>query len=396
MQKIKEKAFQYIDDKKDDMMTLWKDLVNTDSGSENIAGVNAVAEKVKQALNEGGVTTRLFEFEQAGNMVFGEIPGSGHSPVLLLGHMDTVFKADEAQQRPFTITDGKAYGPGVLDMKGGLVIAVFVARALKEAGFNERPIKLLFAGDEEIAHSNSNAAEIFMQQAKGCIAAFDCETGFIDNSVVVGRKGTATFKVSVKGVESHAGNDPKRGRSAILEMAHKVIDIQNLTNWDKEYTFNVGTIKGGRVVNAVPGNCEAVVDIRYVDPAIMPELRELVQTTLSKTYIDGTSTVLDYMAVGLPPMQTTEGVNKLFALWSRVSEENNFGTPKPIKTGGGSDAAYTVLAGAPTLCAVGVKGGKNHSTDEFAVVDSLFERSKLLISTILRLNEMNEQEERHV
>jgi glutamate carboxypeptidase len=156
---------------------------------------------------------------------------------------------------------------------------------------------------------------------------------------------------------------------------------------NEAYGPGVLDMKGG-LVNAVPGHCEAMVDIRYVDPAIMPELKAMVENTLSKTYVEGTSSELVDFTVGIQPMKTTEGVNKLFALWAKVSEENGFGTAKPIKTGGGSDAAYTVLAGVPTLCAVGVKGGKNHSTEEFAVVDSLFERAKLLIATILKLNEM--------
>jgi glutamate carboxypeptidase len=383
---MKDKAFRFIDDHRADMLKLWEKLVNMESGSAYIEGVDAVAERVKSELAKAGAAAGIVSFDQAGNMARGEFPGGDKPPVLLLGHMDTVFKRGEAKERPFAIKDGHAYGPGVLDMKGGVVIAIFAARALKAAGFAERPLKLLFAGDEEIAHANSTASEVFLREAKGCAAAFDCETGFVDDAVVVGRKGTATFKVAVHGVSAHAGNDPKRGRSAILEMAHKVIDIQNLTNWEREYTFNVGVVKGGTVPNAVPGYCEAEVDIRYVDPVIVPELKAMVEKTLAKTYIEGTRTELAEFKLGLAPMQTTEGVLKLFALWKKVSEDNGFGAPTTLKSGGGSDAAYTVLAGTPTLCSTGVKGGKNHSKEEFAVVDTLFERAKLLCATILRLD----------
>lgn len=384
---MKETAFKYIDSKKDEIVALWEELVNTESGSYYIEGVDTVANKVKKELDAAGAKTRLVEYEKAGNSIIAEFESSTDKPsVIFMGHMDTVFPEGEVAKRPFTIKDGKAYGPGVLDMKGGVVAAIFAAKALQEAGFKDRTLKLMFAGDEEIAHQNSDAAEMFMREAKGCLAAFNCETAFIDNSIVVGRKGTATFKVVVHGVAAHAGNNPKGGRSAILEMAHKIIDIQNLTNWEEQYTFNVGTIKGGVVFNAVPDYCEVGVDVRYVDPAIVPELKAMVEKTLAKTYVEGTTTELVDFKVGIQAMQTTDGVKSLFDLLVKVSEENGFATPTPVKSGGGSDSAYTVIAGVPTLCSMGVKGANNHSKEEYAVVDSIFERAKLLVCMVLNMD----------
>ena len=385
---MKEQAFKFIDDNRAAMLNLWEELVNMESCSADIEGVNAVAERVKAEIEIIGGTARSIELEKAGNMIVGEIAGGSKPPVMLLGHTDTVFRSGEVKERPFTIKEGVAYGPGVLDMKGGIVIALFAARALAAAGFSERPIKFAFAGDEEVAHINSGTDELFIKEATGCAAAFNCEIGHVDNGVVVGRKGTATFKVVAHGIPAHAGIDPERGRSAILEMSHKIIDIQNLSNLERGYSFNVGVIKGGTVSNAVPGCCEAEVDVRFADQAIVPEIRTMVERTLDKTYIEGTSTELAFFKVGMQPMQTTAGVERLFALWKKVSEENGFGVPEPVKSGGGSDSAYTVMAGVPTICSTGVKGGKSHSKEEFAVVESLFERAKLLAATILRLDEM--------
>lgn len=383
---MKNRAFRYIDTYRAEMLDLWRDLVNMESGSDNIAGVNALADKLLGAFADAGAQTRKIEFEKAGSIALGVFPGGEKPPVLLSGHMDTVFKSGEVEKRPFTVRDGIAYGPGVLDMKGGIVAALFVARALKAAGYDERPIKLLFAGDEEIAHRNSRAADVIMKEAEGCAAAFNCETGFIDNSVVVARKGTANFKVVVHGVAAHAGGDPERGRSAILEMAHKIIDLQSLTQSGEGTTLNVGTIEGGTVDNAVPGRCEIAVDVRFIDPSVLPKLKARIDDALAKTHVDGTTTELVDFAPRFQAMNTTAGVEKLFALWKETSEENGFGTPTPVLAGGSSDAAYLVLAGVPTLCATGVKGGKNHSPEEYAVVDSLFERAKLLIATILKLD----------
>jgi Acetylornithine deacetylase/Succinyl-diaminopimelate desuccinylase and related deacylases len=384
---LKEKAFAYIDQHREEMLALWKDLVDTESGSYYSEGVDEVANKIDVVLKEEGINSTIIENEKAGNAIIAEFVGEKKAPVMFLGHMDTVFKYGEVAKRPFTIKADKAYGPGVLDMKGGIVIALFVVKALKAAGFSERPIKVVFAGDEEIAHVNSNAAELIMEQAKGCIAAFNFETGFTDNSFVTGRKGTAIFKLRVQGVTAHAGNDPKRGRSAILEMAHKVIDIQNLTNWDKGYTFNVGTINGGTIFNAVPGVCEIDVDIRYLDPNVVPEIKEKIDEIVEKTYIEGTRTELVDFHVGISAMQTTDGVKKLFKLLAETSEENGFGKATDKLVGGGSDSAYTVIAGVPTVCSVGVKGANNHAPEEYAVVESMFERAKLIIATVLKLKE---------
>lgn len=384
---MKEKVFSFIDDNKKEILSLWEELVNMESGSQDIEGVDAVINRVREELEKNGAQTHVYEYEKAGNMVVGNYAGGDKPGAILMGHLDTVFPKGEVAKRPFKIEDGKAYGPGVLDMKGGVVAALFAAKALHACGYNDRPIKVMFAGDEEIGHVHSDAAEKIKQEAKGYGATFNCETAFVDNSIVVGRKGTATFKVVVHGVAAHAGNNPKGGRSAILEMAHKVIDIQKLTNWEEQTTFNVGVIKGGVVFNAVPDYCEVQVDVRYVDPNLVPEIKERIEKVLAKTYVEGTTTELVDFRVGIQAMQTTKGVENLFAYMAKVSEENGFGKPVPVKSGGGSDAAYTVIAGVPTLCSMGVKGANNHSKTEYAVVDSIFERAKLLTALILRMDE---------
>lgn len=386
MNNLKNNAFQFIDDHRQDMLALWQELVNTESGSADKPGIDAVAARIKQVLDQAGGVTKTVEMAKAGNMLVGEIAtGRGTAPVLFMGHMDTVFSTGTVAKRPFTITDGTAYGPGVLDMKGGIVAALFAMQALQAAGYDTRPLKMILAGDEEVAHVNSNAAEVFMTEAKGAVAAFNCETGFMDDAIVVGRKGTAVFELEVAGVAVHAGNEPENGRSAILEIAHKVIDIQNLTNWETGTTFNVGVIQGGTVPNAVPGQAKIIVDIRYLEPALLPEIRRQLQEVAAKVYVQGTTTTLTEVP-GIAPMKTTPAVENLFAIVKKTYAEMELGTPYPKLVGGGSDSAYSVLAGVPTVCAMGVKGGRNHSPQEFAVVETLFERAKLLAACTINLD----------
>jgi len=386
MENQKTKAFQFIDAHREEMLTLWQELVSMESGSQNKPGIDAVAAKIQQVLNDVGATTRIIEMEKAGNMMIGEAGSDRlHPKVLFLGHMDTVFSLGTVAKRPFTIKEGIAYGPGVLDMKGGIVAALFAIKALQAAGYDARPLKMILAGDEEIAHVNSNASEVFMTEAKGAAAAFNCETGFTDNAIVVGRKGSVVFELEVKGVAVHAGNEPENGRSAILEISHKVIEIQNLTNWEKGTTFNVGVIQGGTVPNAVPGQAKIIVDVRYLEPELLPDIRRQLEEVAAHTHVQGTTTTLVEVP-GIAPMKTTEGVKELFDIVKKTYEENGWGAPYAKLVGGGSDSAYSVIAGVPTVCAMGVKGGRNHSPEEFAIVDTLFERAKLLAACTLNLD----------
>ena len=375
----------YVDSHRDEMLSLWEEIVNMESGSQNKAGIDAVAERLQQVLAAEGAAAKIVEMAKAGNMLVAEV-GAGRSKpaVLFMGHMDTVFPLGTVAKRPFTIRDGKAYGPGALDMKGGIVAAMYAIKALNAAGYDVRPLKVILAGDEEIAHANSNAAEVFLREAKGAAAALNCETGFVDDAIVTGRKGTAVFTLEVKGVGVHAGNEPENGRSAILEISHKVIDIQNLTNWELGTTFNVGVIEGGIVPNAVPGYAKIVVDVRYQDPALLPDIERQLAEVAAKQYVPDTSTTLT-QTPGIAPMQTTEGVQQLFEIVKKTYAEMGLGTPYGKYVGGGSDSAYSVIAGVPTVCAMGVKGGRNHSPEEFAIVDTMFERAKLLALCTLNL-----------
>ncbi|MHC1717990.1 MAG: M20 family metallopeptidase [Acidaminococcaceae bacterium] len=386
IQKVKELVFSYIDAHRSEMMGFWEKIVSMESGSAYKDDVDKLGTFLGEQFEAAGAEVRFEEFEKAGNMLIANIGNERvGEPIILMGHFDTVFPVGTLKTRPFKIEEGKAYGPGVLDMKGGITILYFIVRALQEAGYDKRPLKILLAGDEEVGHSASTCGEIFINEAKGAKAAFDFETGYTDNGIVVGRKGQVRIYVTVHGLAAHAGNEPEKGRNAILEMAHKVIGIQALTDWEKGITYNVGIIKGGTVMNAVPDCAYVEVDVRYIDPAHIELIKESVNKVVHETHVEGTTTEVSF-EIGFQPMQTTEGVKELFALMKGVAEREGFGELKEKFVGGGADSAYAVIAGVPTLCAVGVMGGRNHSPEEFAVVETLFTRAKLLAATILELN----------
>lgn len=382
---MKEDVFAYIDDHKAQMMDLWQDLVNQDSPASYREGVDLVAKRVFKELEEAGASTR---WDEEGKALIAEIPGDSRAPVLLLGHIDTVFPVGEAARRPFTVEGSRVTGPGALDMKGGVAVMLSALKALHSAGFSGRPLKVILVSDEEIAHNGSKATVMLQREARGCAACFNCETGYEDNSLVIGRKGGVVFKAAVHGIAAHAGNNPRQGRSAIWEMAKKIDDIQNMTDWDKGITFNVGTIKGGTVSNVIPGYCEVEGDIRFQDPDISPFVKEELLKVLNHTYMEGTKTELLLYHEGMLPMKMTEENRKLFEFVKKTGEENGIPVSEGKLVGGGSDSGYVVYAGVPTVCAMGVKGRFNHTRDEYALKDSLFERAKLLGAVILKMNEV--------
>ena len=381
---IKEKSFSIIDGDQAKMIELWQGLVNIECGPGCKKGIDEIGVMLAGFFDKLGGKSRFHQFELAGNMLVSEFGDCTQPFIILTGHMDTVFKDGTAAERPFKIEEGKAYGPGVLDMKGGIVILSYALKALKEAGWDNHPVKVILLGDEEIGHRDSDAPAKLMAEAQGAFAAFNFETGFVDNGIVVERKGMYQFEVEVFGKGAHVGNDPENGRSAIKEMAHKILDIENLTDWEKGNTFNVGVITGGTVCNATPAYCKITCDMRFKDSSYLPDVKKQLQVIVDKTYIEGTTTkltdILEFNA-----MLRLDGSMQLFEFVKTVAAAEGFGELTPKAVGGASDCGYTTAAGVPSCCAMGVQGGRNHTVEEFAIVDSLFSRAKLLIAILLKI-----------
>ncbi|MEE0291462.1 MAG: M20 family metallopeptidase [Dialister sp.] len=381
----RDKAYQWIDEHKDEMVSLRKEMVTIDSGIGVRDGGMAMGNLCAGILEELGFSICRVSYEKCGDTIIGERGDMTKPFTILMGHMDTVFFKGEPEKRPFTIKDGKAYGPGVLDMKGGVTILLSTLKALHEAGFEDFPCKVILDADEEPAHVFSNAPEVIQKEAEGAKCAFNFETGFTDHSLVVQRKGCWRFFIETFGRGCHVGNDPENGRSAILEMAHKIIEIEKLTDYSKQYNVNVGTIEGGTVANAAPAYCKVECDFRYTHPEDLPVLRRKVDEVCSRQYVPDTTTKVSD-SVGFATMTRLPGNLELLKIAQEVAEESGFPKPEARLCGGGSDAAYTTAMGVPTLCAVGVEGARNHTVEEWADVDSLFRRAKQMAGILLKVN----------
>lgn len=375
MKEIYEQIRQYIDGQRAPMLELWEKLVNTESGTLQVEGVNAVCGILRQEMEAAGIKTRTRAIENAGDMLVGEWNmESGKAPLLLIGHMDTVFKEGAAKENPFRIDEnGMAHGPGVLDMKPGLIMAVYVVKALAAVGWKERPVKLVFASDEENLHMFSNAKAVFAEEVSGGMAAFNFETGYMDNRFVVGRNGGGPVIINVHGVAAHSGIAPEKGRSAVLEAAHKIVEIEAQNDIPRGRLINCGMVNGGIGENTIPGECTIRLGVRYPSMAVGQEIFDILKKATEHCTVPDTTAELDLGRV-MQCMDTTDGVMALFGHLKATAAECGFGEIDCFRVGGLSDSGITVACGVPTVCGMGPKGEGNHTPNEYADVESFYQR----------------------
>jgi glutamate carboxypeptidase len=378
MERIYEQLRRYIDGQRQPMLALWEKLVNTESGSRQIDGVNQVCGILRREMEAAGIQTRTIPMENAGDMLIGEWNmESGKAPLLLIGHMDTVFKEGAAKENPFRIDgNGMAHGPGVLDMKPGLIMALYIVKALAAAGWRERPIKLIFAGDEENLHMFSNTKELFAKEAEGALAAFNFETGYMDNRFVVGRSGGGPVSILVHGVASHSGIAPEKGRSAVLEAAHKIVEIEAQNDIPRGRLINCGMVSGGLGENTIPDACAIRIGVRFQTMAVGQEIFGILQKATNHSTVPDTTAELDLSRV-MQCMDTTSGVMALFEHLKQTAADTGFGEIGCFRSGSLSDSGITVSCGVPTVCGMGPRGEGNHTPDEYADVESFYQRCVL-------------------
>jgi glutamate carboxypeptidase len=373
-----------LEQAKRDQQALLSDLetiVNMDSGTYHKAGVDQVAHWMKGRLEASGFSVTMQPQQQYGNNLYATRSGTGKARILMIGHMDTVFPQGEPQRRPFTIQDGRALGPGVLDMKSGLLLGIYaldVLRALNAE--NYASITFLCNSDEEIGSPGSKP--LVRQLAGQADVALVLEPGRELDEVVIARKGVGNYRLEVRGVAAHAGVEPQKGRSAILELAHKIIALQALNGTIPGVTVNVGVVAGGERPNIVPDHAHALIDIRAADKAGIAAVEEAFQRIARQGIVPDTESTITGEFAHLP-FEATPGNMALFKLAQAEAARQNIAL-RGISTGGGSDGNTTATM-IPTLDALGVAGGQAHNPGEFIVIDSIAPRMVLLAGLIERI-----------
>ncbi len=373
---------EYLRESEGEMVSLLQKVVNIDTGTGQSEGLNRVADIFRAELERAGVSSEIMPAAQ-GNHVFGvrAVKGAGSSHgctvplALVIGHMDTVFPPGTVAMRPFKVEGRRAFGPGVEDMKSGLVCAVFAARALDRLGlWPAHEVRFFFNADEEVRSPTS--AHVFAREGGLADEVYVLEGARDDGSVVTARKGSARFQLHVTGRPSHSGANHAAGRSAVRALAHKILELEALTDYDRGTTVNVGVIKGGMTFNTVPAEAYCDLDIRVMDPEAAQAAVEAVQRIAAAEHVPGTATRLEG-GITRPPMVRTERIAQLFMAVRGLAALVGRDLTESL-TGGGSDGCLTAAAGAPTLDGLGPHGGRAHTAEEYLELDSLVPCAALL------------------
>jgi glutamate carboxypeptidase len=360
-----------------EMMSLLRRMVEIESPSDDKAAVDSMGAFLAQVFERLGGKVTFYPQKEAGNHLKAEFAGDASKPVLLLGHFDTVWSMGTLAKMPFRMEAGRAFGPGVYDMKAGITMMIFALRALKESGQAHRPVTVLLDTDEEVG--STTGRPVVEAVAKECEAVLVLEPsqgpkGHLKTS----RKGVGDVTLRVRGRASHSGVDFEKGRSAIVELARQLLEVVKFTDLSRGITVNPGVVQGGTRSNVIAAEAWAEVDLRIAHAA---DALELERKFAALKPFDPECSIEISGGINRPPMERTEGTVRLFKIAQEIGRSMGMAVDES-STGGGSDGNFTSALGVPTLDGLGALGEGAHAANESIVIEELFARTALLAGLI--------------
>ncbi|HIK45117.1 MAG TPA: M20 family metallopeptidase [Leptolyngbyaceae cyanobacterium M65_K2018_010] len=363
----------YLHRRREEMQALLETLVQIETPSTVPSSQAPMLTLLQQQLRQRQLRVRLLPGRNTGGHLVAIAPRRPHQPTqLLIGHCDTVWPIGTLAQMPLKVSQGKFYGPGSYDMKAGLVILLFALDAVQALqGALAIAPAVVINSDEEIGSGESTRSIRRLAQLCDRALIFEPSLG-PQGHLKTARKGVGRFTVTVFGQAAHAGLDPEKGASAILELSHVIQQLFALNDPDRGITVNVGTIDGGLRPNVVAPQSRAVVDVRVLHQADVAPLEAAIRglrATTPGTHLDITG------RIGRPPMEKTPGNQRLWHLAQALATDLGLSLAEDT-AGGGSDGNTTSLY-TPTLDGLGAVGDGAHAPGEFVYLDSLVERAAL-------------------
>jgi glutamate carboxypeptidase len=356
-------------------------LVAAESPTHDKAAVDACGRALQAILESTGARVTRYPQTTAGDHLRAEW-GSGSAPVLLLGHFDTVWDVGQLSLMPLRDEDGRLHGPGIFDMKSGISLGLQAIRALAATGtLAATHVVMLLTTDEETGSSTSRP--LIEEAAKQSRAVLVLEPSLPGGAAKTARKGCGTYDLTVRGISAHAGIDPRKGASAIRELARQVLRLEELQDLDRGVTITVGTITGGTRANVVPDLAKAVIDVRVptmADAGVVDRALRALTPELAGTSLEVTG------SVDRPPLERTEAVVSLYQAARQIAAELGHALGEG-STGGGSDGNFTAALAIPTLDGLGAIGDGAHALHEHVTIADLPWRAALLSGVIERVFE---------
>jgi len=358
------------------------ELINIDSPSDDKVALDNLARWLGEKFRHYGASIELVSNTKAGDHLLVRFSGSSTDakPILILGHLDTVWAKGEAQRRPARLESGRIFGPASFDMRGGTTLILALAQYLSTTNvILKRPLTILLDSDEEVGTPTARA--LIEKEARGSEAVLVLEPCLPGGALKTARKGVGTFLISANGTAAHAGVDYEKGISAIQEMAYQILELYKLNNLDQGTTVNPGVISGGTRSNVIADQTTLEVDVRVSTKAegerITRQIYELKPLLPgSKLRVDG--------RINRPPLERSQIVVQLFQRARQLATELGIDLQEG-STGGGSDGCFTAALGIPTLDGLGPDGEGPHALHEHVLVESLVPRAALLTHLALNL-----------
>lgn len=364
-----------------DMLALLEKMVRIQSGTFNKQGVDQMGRLITSTFQSNAVSCQVMEQDTFGNhiVVTSLCKKRFDKQILLSGHMDTVFPKD-TQFNWYKEDNTHCFGPGVIDMKGGLVAGIFALKALdNEKLLKKIPVKFFFNSDEEIGSPSSK--NHIQKEARNSAFAFVLETGGRNGEIVTGRKGNLSLELKIKGIAGHAAFAGKDKASAIAELAHKIIAFESLNNLDRGISVNVGKVKGGIGPNTVPEHAMARIDFRFTGVADRADLEKRISEITNKKDISKTSSHFAILS-SRPPMPASEQNKELFQAVQETGASVGLSVSEEFRAGV-SDANLIAGEQTPVIDGLGPIGAMDHSEEEYLIKESLLQRSALLACALI-------------
>jgi len=371
----------YLTNKEAEALKFLEELVKIDSYSYDKNGVSNVSNHIKNKLEAEGIECILKENTDYGPHLTARVKGDKRGKILMVGHQDTAHKTDTLEHFNF-LKDGEILrGPGVSDMKAGLVYMVYLLMAFNDTQPDDRyDLEILFTPDEEIGSPISK--DIIAETSRDALAVFVLEPARPDGSIVISRKGSAHLKINIKGKAAHSGAFIEDGISANDELAQKMIAIKKLSDTQKDLTLNFGLIEGGVSNNIVSPHASATIHLAFWNIQDYEDVYKEIEAIVNHAYIKGTESELSGN-LGMLPMENNEQNMELYEqiVLKAAADLNQKIIGLPTK--GASEAGFTSAEGVPTICGMGPVGGNWHTLEEYLDLNSFLPRLKLFGTSIL-------------
>jgi glutamate carboxypeptidase len=357
-------------------------LVNVDCGTSNKTGVDHVGRLFRSYLREAGFELSEFPLVQYGDCCLASYHGTGTARILLMGHLDTVYPDGTAAARLMHFKNQHILGPGVCDMKAGLLTGLYAIQALQQVNYRDfAQVDFFLNTDEEVDSPASRG--LYQPIAALADVALVLESARMNGDIVSARKGGGNYRIQVHGRQAHAGVEIEKGANAILELTHCIQAFSALNGWQPGTTVNVGLVGGGIRTNVVPDEAWAEFDVRFVSAADGMTLDRAVHQIASQTHIPGTHIEITG-GIEKNPMEKTPASAYLVDLIQGVGKQLEISF-QDVQTGGTSDGNYVSEMGIPTLDGLGPIGGLDHSPNEYLEMDSIVQRTTLLAGLLIEI-----------